>query len=156
MRVTEKDVMKQLLCLGRASYVLIYAFFIISCSEKNMSNSDPNERGSMDQIRKDTELLIAGAVTPKQFAIKNPEYNPRWFAKLAIDKSDVPSFEKELRSKRLLNMTRSSPPSQSVDWWTPSNDADKYTFMTSVNAPVTVILSPTETNVEIFIWWSSP
>lgn len=136
--------------------VLIGVITLMTACSHEKSESKEDEISQIDRIRKQAELSLASSSVPDQFYEKNPEYNPLWLAKLIMDKQEVAALEEELRGKEHLNMRRSTKASDLVPWWTPSENAKDVTYMTSHNAPVTIVLSPKENLVEVFIMWSSP
>lgn len=140
---------------NRAVLLIGLVTVITACSHEE-SEIKENEISQIDRIWKQTELSLASSSVPDQFYEKNPEYNPLWLAKLIMDKQEVEALEEELRGKEHLNMRRSTKASDLVSWWTPSENAKDVTYMTSFNAPVTVVLSPKGNLIEVFIMWSSP
>lgn len=109
-----------------------------------------------DQARSASELLLPGVGEPDEFFIRNPEFNPSWFAKFVLTPQQAANLEAELRKKDTVKIRRNTSPAAIVSWWTPKKGALEFTYMTTTNALINVIISPGRDKVEVFIWWSSP
>ena len=129
-------------------------FILTNCNARKKSDSLdlPKEK----RVSVDTEMPMNFLNEPDKFHVKNPEYNPSWFAKFTLTQKQRSELVKILEEKNLVEMRRSSSPTTSVSWWETRKGSSEYTYLTTYNAPVNVVISSNDKDEEVYIWWSSP
>lgn len=129
--------------------VLILAISLGSCGERDT-------RSPAEKILTLSELSMSPLVQPSEFFVVRPNFDPRMFAKFSLDKQQAKDLEDLVNGKQRVKIGRSKPPSFYVSWWKPSEGAFDYTYRTSRNGLVNVVISSSEDGKEALIWWASP
>lgn len=138
-------------CIQYGMTIMVgFCFFaLFACSKNAVKNPTP-------EILSEAELFAKSIGQPDESFVRNANYNPSMFAKFSVSAQQAAELESQLNGKKLINLRRSSSPRDFVSWWLPSRGAVEYTYMTSANAPVNVVISSDEKGKTVFIWWSSP
>ena len=143
----------------RLAVMFYYVIAILFCGGGCLKHKQKGEYSpglSMNRIRKDTELSFGSDAKLQQFFEKNPDYNPSWIAKISLQGQAAKMLEKELSKKQSYPLETRGALSAFVSWWTPAKTATKFQYITSYNAPVSVIISQAGEQFDAYIEWTSP
>lgn len=121
----------------------------ISCTKT--LNKDPKY-----EILSSAELPVNILDHPDNFFVKDADYNPSLFGKFTASLQQAATLESQLRSKKLLKLRSGCPPREVKSWWNPTEDALSFSYMTTINSPVNIIISSGNEKKEVYIWVSSP